>query len=165
MENQQSVKAVPGYHPLTVRIIDMIKSGKPGDEISDAKLTEIIGMSTDVGEKGYGYLMSAIRHCERTHSVVWRRIRGTGKILCLNPMEIIELTQGDIGNIRRKARRGSRRLYGIEQEQIPISNRPACNALAAQLGFIASISTDTATKKLTGKTEQPKLTEALELFK
>ena len=165
MENQQSVKSVPGYHPLTVRLIEMLKGGKPGDEISDGTLTEVIGLHTASGEKGYAYLMSAIRHCERNHSVVWRRVKGEGIVMCLNPMEVIELTHGDVSSIRRKARRGSRRLYGIQQEQIPIAERPQCNALAAQLGFIASISTDSATKKLAGKTEQPKLAEALELFK
>ena len=165
MNEQQSVKSVPGFHPLTVRLIDKLKGGTVGDEIPGATLAEIIGMSTDVGMRGYGYLMSAIRHCERSHSVVWRRVRGECKILCLNAKEVMELAHSDVNGIRRRARRGSRRLYGIQMEQIPAVDRPQCSALAAQLGFIASVSTNSATKKLAGKTEQPKIAEALQLFK
>ena len=163
--DQQSVKAVPGYHPLTIRLIDLLKGGVPGDEKTDAQLTETINMDTAVGGKGYGYLASAIRHCEKGCGVVWRRICKENKIRCLNPREILELTHCDIGGIRRRARRGSQRIYGIKQDEIPAVERPQYNAVAAQLGFIASISTNSATKKLEGKTEQPKLADALQLFK
>lgn len=164
-DEQMKVQAVPGYHPLTVRLIETLKHGKAGDEYTDEDMTVIIGKNTAVGGSGYHYLGSAIRHCEKHNAVVWRRVSKMKKIACLNAEEIVEYTHGDVDCIRRKARRGSRRLMGINPEQIPQGNRPHVNALAAQLGFIASISSANATKKIEGKTEQPKLTDALALFK
>jgi len=165
MLNQQSVIAVPSYHPNTVLLIGKLNSGKYGDVFTDKELTEFVDSDTSAGGKGYGYLMSAIRYCERYHNIVWRRIRGEGKILCLDPIEILELSHGDITKIRKQARRGSKRLFGINQEEIEVHERPQFNAAAAQLGFIASFSSGKTTKKLMGKCEQPKLDNIVELFK
>jgi hypothetical protein len=162
----QSVSLIGGYHPLTIRIIERIKNGVPGDIIEDTELAALIRQPVDNGTKGYSYIYSATRYVERVHSIVWRRVPCQGKIRCLNPVERIEFSRAVVKQIGKKSKRTVNILVTLRQDEIPDGSRSACNALAAQLGFIATISTQKASKMIESKTvvEQPKLEEALKLF-
>jgi hypothetical protein len=158
---------VPGYNPLTVVLIERLKSGQPGDVCTDKELTAMIGLDTSVGGNGYCYLQSAIKYVEKYFTAVWRRMIGQKKIMCLNPVEKIGLTQSTISQIGKKSRRTLCILNKVKQDEIPDDMRPTCNALAAQIGFIGAISSNKTTAKLieSNKSTAPQIGETLSMFK
>ena len=162
---QSSVRVINGYHPLTVKLISALEHGNPGDIYTDEQLTELIGVRTGVGGKGYGYLMSAMRYCERS-GVTWQRVPGTGTIVCQTPMEIVKRTTGDIGRVRRTAKRAAGRLGNTDTAGMADFDRKRAYALAAQLGAIAMLSKGTSTKAIEARVADTMLQigETLKIF-
>jgi hypothetical protein len=86
-------------------LIALLSSGEPGATVSDAELKAACGKSTGVRGDGYAFLQTAIRHCERNHGVVWRRVKGAKAIRCCSSQERIGLSE----SVRDRQRRMSRR--------------------------------------------------------
>lgn len=164
MSMQSEVKYLTGFHPITCKLISKMESGKPGDQLSDSDLTEIAGIPIGVNEKGYSYLLSAIRHLEKA-GVVWQRIRDGQKIICLNPLEKVERTGSDIRRIRKITHRSARIIGSISPDELPKDKRVYASAMSAQLGAIALMSKTESTKKLAGNTQSvPQIGDAFKLF-
>jgi hypothetical protein len=159
----ESYKAIGGYHAITVRLISALQTGKPGDEKTDAELSEVAGFPTSVGGKGYAYLCSAIRYCDRL-GVVWQRVKSEGKIVCLNGGEVLARSGGDVRHIGRTARRSAGRLALVDTTSLPQQDRPRALAIGAQLGAIMLMSKPEATKRLASQPGAPQIGDALRMF-
>lgn len=91
-ENTEAVQAehtviIRARHPATCSLIAKLKFGQPGDTIPDDELASVCGLRTGPGQPGYVYLMSAIRHVRKHHSIVWQRVVKCGCIKCLTAEE------------------------------------------------------------------------------
>ena len=160
---QTSTRAIGQHHPITVQIIGVLETGKPGDFLADAELQKKVGLPVGVHQAGYGYLQSAIRYVERT-GIVWKRMPGQNGIKRQIAEEIVERTQNDTHYIARKTRRASTRLLSVDTATLPPQQRSIAMSLAAQLGAIALMSEAGTTKKLSNTGAQPQIGDAMKLF-
>lgn len=142
-----SFEARAGFAPATCRLIDALKNGVPGDTITDARLMEICGAPCRPNTKGYSYLMSAIRFCERD-GVFWKRIKSGGEIRCLNACEKLNVCEGDRKHISRVARRSVRRLGSIDAGQLPLDRVKQYQTQLAQAGTLALFADSRTTRKI-----------------
>jgi len=118
-ENSGEV-AVPKIHLCSKLLIAKLRNGKPGDVRTDAELSKIIGMDTRPrpGNRGYGYLSTAIRHCLNL-GVYWERIRNAEMIKCLMPGEINDSVDNDMLSIRKRSGKAVKKLGSmIERDQL-----------------------------------------------
>ena len=161
---QTAVKAIGGYHPITVKLINYLETGKRGNSHDDSEINNIAGIPCGVNEKGYGYLSSAIKYCEK-FGVIWQRQRKENKILCLNENEIFERSRNDLGRVRRHTRRASNRLSSVDPNNLSPDKRPSALALAAQLGAIILMSKNDTTKKISSaSTAVPQIEDVMKIF-
>ena len=100
----------------TMDLIEALKGGQVGDELTDKELTRICGVSCRPGEKGYGYLETAKRRVRFDHGIVWERIRGANLIRCLNASEIIGTTEVDRVQFTNEARK---RVQSLRLSTLP----------------------------------------------
>lgn len=153
--------AVPGMRLETVKLIDALKDGKPGDTFADEQLQAICGKDTRVTGDGYSYLGSAIRHCRNNYSVVWERVKGAGCVKCLAWDEVGESVDGDRRRIHRRARVACKKLGTVDIQDVPEEQRVGFLAKAAHVGTLAAISDKASLKKL----EARSITQPLDLKK
>jgi ribosomal protein L20A (L18A) len=144
---QKEYQAIPGYHPITLVLIEQLKKGKVGDVLTEEKIKEITGASVGVDQDDYGKLMSAMRHCVKS-GVVWQRIRGSRCIKCLNASEILDSSQSDISAIRRRARRSTLKIQTVDVAKVPEIERPSFFRTSAQLGAMAMFASKSSGEKL-----------------
>ncbi len=161
MNEVTRTSAVPGMRLETVKLIDALKTGKPGDTYTDEQLQQICDKDTRVTGDGYSYLGSAIRHCRNNHGVVWERVKGAGCIKCLNWEEVGESVDGDRRRIHRRAKVSCKKIATVDLAVVPEAGRVAFLAKAAHVGTLAAISDKGSQKKL----EARKVTEPLDLKK
>jgi hypothetical protein len=158
------VRQIGPYHPITVRLITELEKGKQGDSKTDDELCKIAGMSVAVKDKGYSYLMSAIRYCERL-GISWQRQVKQNKILCQTGEEIVERSRADLRVVRKRTRRSLNRISSVDPSSIPENKRADAMALSAQLGAIGLLSRNESTKKLLIiNSTAPQLGDAAKLF-
>ena len=79
---------------------------RPGEEISYAKLSEVVGYKVDGANTN---LQSAIRRCFSNDEIVFDNIRGTG-YRRLTDEEIISAATRDTDALRRKSRKAAKKL-------------------------------------------------------
>jgi hypothetical protein len=164
-ETLPRVPHVAGLAHATMKLIDALKGGKPGDEIPDddykgGGLLGICGKPTAPGRPGYGNLQSAIRHCERVYKVVWRRIAEGGCIRCLTPDEAVNLTGRYAKQATRTARRGIRVAGTVDPETLSGDETKREHRMrVAQLGALAVIGSERGYKRMVdrGNGEAPKV--------
>lgn len=166
MENVQEMHVIPGYHPITIRLIHLLETGEIGDILTDAQLEEEAGVAVGVGERGYAYLGSAIRYCIGSGKV-WQRVRGEHLIKCLDVDEIFSSAEVDLKGIKRKANRGTRKIFSIDPKDIDLAKMTKYSTLSAQMATVAMFaSKKTTTKMLENSVKEPlKLEETLKIFK
>lgn len=157
---------VPNVSPAAAKLIERLKTGKPGDVITDEELRELTKLDCSPSGKGYSCLQTAIRHCERNHGVVWRREAKAGAIKCLDPSEVAEVANGYRRHIGRVSRRAVGVLNTINPNQLPESERPSVHATLAQLGAITMFAGGDMQKKLVARNiaQPPELGKLLEAF-
>jgi hypothetical protein len=158
--------AVPGMRLETSRLIDLLKTGAPGDFLTDERMKEVCGKDVCVHGDAYNYLLSAIEHCVRVYSVTWVRLHGAGGIKCPTPEEMMALADSKRRHINRAAKRICRRLATADLNGLDNEARVKHLAAMAQLGTIAQFSSTETKKKLeVRKTAEPlnfqKLLEAM----
>jgi hypothetical protein len=136
------------YAPQTKLLIKFLKGGKPGDIVTDAQLREVAGVGVSPGDDGYGYLSSAKKHCERANQVVWHRVRGEGKLVCLNSKGIISLNNCDIHSIRRKTRRTASRIECVQIGELDDNEKREVRTQQAILGSIAMFTKPSMQKEI-----------------
>jgi len=116
VQDTKTIEAISGYGVVSRLLIQRLRDGKPGDEISDMELKSVCGLDTGVGQKGYGALQTAIRYCI-SKGVVWDRMRGTGKIRCLDPNERMVKVKYYVDGGRRKTKRGLRVIGTVDRDK------------------------------------------------
>ena len=156
---------IPGVTACTMKLIDRLKDGEPGDTFTDEELTKVGGRETKVGGNGYNNLMSALRYCVR-HGVRWDRVREENRIRCLDDEERLVASHRDTHITHRRANRDLQKLRTVNPENLPEAKRPDFNALVAQQGTIAAFSSGKTTKRMMAKNvgesfDPKKLLEAL----
>ena len=167
MNQQEPIKVIGNFSPLTITLTNELIKGKKNDEYTDQQLIEITsGVAVAPQEKGYNALLSAIKLCER-QGVVWKRLRGAKKILCQNSREIIKRSEADLRHVGKTSRRSSRRLSFVDPDELPLHEKSSALALAAQLGSISLISRADTTRKLADNNNEsvPQIEDVLKLFK
>lgn len=160
----QRFQHVPGTSPRTAILIERLKSGKPGDVVTDDELSKLAGAQTGSGKPAYANLLSAIRHCTRNHNIVWQRQAGGGYIKCLQPDEVCTRVGSDMRIIGRRARGAARIAETITPDQLTNGKRAEFSAMCAQHLMLAELSSARATKALADRKmiDAPTLPQLLE---
>ena len=158
----------PGMSLATIKLIEALKGGKPGEQIDDAALTVACERDTSVGCKGYPYLQSAIRYCRRHYGVNWERIPKAGFLRCLQADETLHSVNRDRRSISRRSHRAIQKLKNVSNGQLDETTKPQVLLQLAQFGALASFASSDMTKRLasagvTNATPDPK--KLLEAFK
>lgn len=131
------VPVISGRHHKTMKLIDRLKGGKPGDEVSDTELEALIGEPVRAHTHGYGYGRSAIGYVRACHCVEWERIRGAKMLRCLSAPETVLSAQRHVPKIHRAARAAAAKLRNVDLEQLDAGMRAKAIELAAQVGTLA----------------------------
>ena len=154
------------FSPTTVKLLEALQHGKPGDEKTDDELRVIAGMDCSTESKGYGYLASAIRRLRR-YGVIWERVRGADKIRCLNAAERIETFDTHRRHIKRTAQKSLQILGSVDSAELPESERLAHRTKLATMGTLAMCAGKDFEKKMeaSGIVEVPPVKNVLDFFK
>ena len=153
-----------GKSIFTIKLIDELKGGKPGDTRTDEELTSVCGRDTSVKGKGYASLCSAIRHCRKNYGVTWERINRGNAIRCLNAEETVGSVSRDRSTVHRRAKVAIQKL-GNAAAIAEATMKPQIHLISAQMGALASFSSTAATKRLEAradKVSEPELGKLLE---
>lgn len=162
--NTKAIPHIHSYHPCTSSLIDKLKDGKPGDTLTNAQLSTIAGANI---EEKTGYLYSAIRYCTANHKVLWQRVRGQEKIVCLNDTEILAASKGDVKRVRKLASRGQRKLYIVDQSQLTEEQIRDFRSTVVQLGVFKLFGSKGMKDKLIedGSKSLPKISDLRKVFR
>jgi hypothetical protein len=145
-------------HLSTVKLIEKMRDGTPGDKLTDEQLTEACGHDTRVGGRGYGYLQSAIKRCENHHGITWKRILGGDCIECLDNSGLMGLAESKRKHLRRVSKRTCRQLATADATQMGKDEKTEYLASVAQFGTLVQFAGTATTKKLVARN----ITEALD---
>lgn len=151
----------------TVKLIERLKDGNPGDKVTDEELKIVCGKETSVKGDGYPYLCTAIRHCRRVYGRNWERIPKAGAIQCLDAVASFDSVDRDRRAMHRKSRTALQKLKNSSNENLDPKLLPELHLRLAQIGVIASTSSSAATKRIAAmglaktKTDLGKLLEGL----
>lgn len=144
-------QAVPGFTAATLKLIERLKDGKIGDELTDTQLASVAGEVVKVGSKGYCHLLSAIRYTTRNHRVLWQRVPKAGAIRCLNSVETIAAGESHYRRAGREAKRGITKLKTLQLDQLQNGERTTFLTTMAQLGVIAGFGSKGAADRIDRK--------------
>lgn len=139
---------ISGMSPVTAKLIDRLKDGKPGDTLADAELETVAGVRTDPNGKAYPNLLSACRYVLRHHGVRWERVVGAGSIKCLNDSETIVSVERDRDCAGRRVRRAGVKLGTVDFAKLPAGEKSTALVLKAQLGAMAGYASGRTAKRL-----------------
>jgi hypothetical protein len=139
---------ISGMSPRTMKLIERLKTMKPGDAVSDAELTTVAGASTAVGGDAYANLMSACRYVLRHEGIVLERVVGAHVIKCLNGPETVTSVERGRERIGRRVRREVSKLRVVDVSQLPAGEKTTALVLRAQLGALSTYSSAGTAKKL-----------------
>ena len=137
-----------GISLASSKLIDLLKTGMPGDVQTDETLTLACGKDTRVGAKGYANLSTAIRHVLRNHGRVWQRIKGAYAIKCLEPGEVTDSSASDMRRIHRTSKRSVTKLLTLNETDVDTSDLARYHAMLAQHGTLTMFSRANTTKTL-----------------
>lgn len=151
--------------PDTRLLRQHLRTAKIGDVLTYADLSKVLGKPVD---SSHPSLRSAINSVLKHDNFVFAAIRKIG-IERLSDERIVSASDGDIDAIRRKAKRGARKLTSIADYAAMTSNKQlAHTARLSVLTMVAYSTTDAGLKKVEQasqgrKTELP-LQETLRAF-
>lgn len=162
---QLAVKAIPQYHPLTIRVINLLETKKTGDIVSNTELAQLVGYDCASDEKGYRYVSSAMRYVLKSKRMVWQRVRGEGCIVLLNSEETIRTVDSHINRLRRESRKGAHKALTIDSNVLSEDKKKILSAQLAVCGTITMMTKGETFKKLADKgIEQPDTNRVLAWF-
>lgn len=139
---------VPGVCRETAAIIERIKTGRPGDIITDEELTKLIGKPTRPGGKGYGNLMSAIGRCIREYRILWQRIREGGCIECVSNSGKVLVAKAKRKQMYRKAKQSLVVTASIDLDGLSDDEKRRCLVESATAGTVIMMTKNATFKKL-----------------
>ena len=155
-----------GLSPVTAKLIELLRSGKVGDQLTDEQLQQDCGKDCRPGGPGYGSLTTAIRRVERDHSLVWRRVRGADMIACYDDVEKCGLVRSELAKVKRRSRKALLVANQVDREKLNGEDVSVFLANSAILGTITLMTAPNTIKKLSArKTEvTPDLPRLLAAF-
>ncbi|MEK6799856.1 MAG: hypothetical protein AABZ12_12895 [Planctomycetota bacterium] len=134
-------------HRNTTILVDALKTGKAHDRFLDEQLQGMIEHGVAPGQRGYGYLASAIRICEREHGVVWRRVPHGGYVQCCGAQDRLAIASCTAKTIVKRAKRVRCVLASAAVEgSAELKKQLICRM--AQIGAIVTMASETTIKKL-----------------
>lgn len=122
-----------------LKVVERIKNGKPGDFISYAELSDLIGVSAQEGS-GYQSTYRARQYVIREFGVVWHPSYDHKGLKCLTPKEITILGEKDRKKINRAAGKGLRRLNTVDHTKLPQDQMLKHVATVTHLRLIQQVS-------------------------
>lgn len=159
----------PGMSLFTVKLIERLKDGIPGDEIDDDELRKTAEVGCQPNQQGYAFLMSAIRYCRRHHGVNWKRIPKGNVIRCLKANETVEEVGRTRKAIFRKSGVALAMLKNVNGADMDDATRSQFNLQTAQLGGLRVFASQDMTKRMEQKQieagHKPDMNKMLEAFK
>jgi hypothetical protein len=166
MSELRQITITHGCGVHTSKAIELLKTGKPGDTLTDEQVSAHVGKNCGVGKAGYGNLVTAMNRVLKDHGVLWVRVRGARALKCCKWDEKHESAGGDMKRAYRAAKKGARKVAAILLDDVPAEKRSEILALGAQLGTIAQFSRGSSTKALEARhvTKPLDMTETLKLM-
>lgn len=163
------ITSIPVHGQLGPRacvLVERLRGGKPGDEITDAELESICGKPTGPGEDGYMSLCTAIRYTLKEFRVHWKRIAKQGLIRALNAHETCEDVGADMAGMRKRIRTTSRKIVAVDRSALSDQEAARLTSVAAQLSAINAFAAPSVAAKIEEKQidREPNLSRLLEVF-
>ena len=148
MNEVQQNRIVPGTSEFTLRLRDILSEGKEGDILTDEQLTEKAGVNTAVQQKGYNYLLSAIKWTEKNKGIVWKRIPGAGAIECLKDRGKAILVHKRNDHIRKAASRTVRIAATVNTEKLDPQEKEEFTSEYIRATAVKHVGSNTTLKKI-----------------
>jgi len=161
------VAPVPGMNRATVKLIEKMKQGKPGDKLMAQELQDITehDCRPRTHGKGYSYLGSAIRYCLNNFGIVWAWQRDCDCIECLSDKGKLNAAESMQKHVYRTGKRELKVLKAADPKGLDTDeDRRAYAARVAIAGTIVQVTAAKTVKKLTADTrdvDRRKLLEAM----
>lgn len=147
-------KAIPEMSVDTRAIIKRLTSANPGDTVTYAEISALIGRNIQNGARYV--LTSAIKH-ELADGRVWEAVRKEG-VKLLRDNEIVSVGEQAMPRIRRVARKAVRKLTAVQDfSALPNEQKIRHNTLISALGVLAHL---TKPKQLTAVEERVRQSSA-----
>jgi hypothetical protein len=147
-----------------VRVVLAIMGKKtPGDVLTYGEINAIV--KYNIQERRH-VLSSAMRVALRDRDEVWAAVTNVGIKLLTND-ERAKMGAGALRSIRRAAGRASKKLATVDIKALSKGAREQCVYDRAVLGATQAMVAPNMTKKLAGRSREPKiaLAETIEMFK
>jgi hypothetical protein len=139
MAKKQEATTFPhlaGCSPVSAKLYEWLRTGKPGDGIGDEELGAVAGMPVGTGKEGNGYLHTALRRCA-ADGVHWSRVRNEQRLECLTATGVVKKADGNITSIRRSAGRTLRMIGTANMRDLPKEELSKAGEIIGTLGTIA----------------------------
>jgi len=147
-----------GFSIHTSRLIDVMNAGKIGDMFTREKLSEIAGVDVSPEQKGYGYVQSAIRYCER-QGKVWRWSKADTCYRCLDAKDAANLVCARTASAHRFTGRSLRIASTVNRADIgTLDDQRAFDAAVLQTALARQAMGGAMRKKLESRVDTNKLT-------
>lgn len=155
----ESFRAIPNYAVPTLKLIERMRHGKIGDELTDEELSRIAGCPVGVGKEGYSYLLSARNYCHK-EGVFWQRVRNGQKIKCLDDLERLDANDSDKQRARKALKRTVLRAASINRDNLNTDEQRRLDAQAIQASNMLLFSDASTTKQIEAHSD--KIVEAVD---
>jgi hypothetical protein len=159
----------PGCGPIYAKLYELLKT-TDGETLTDEAIQAHLGRPVSPASSGqrgsaYGILLAVIRRMEK-EGRVWRRMSKANAIKLCTDVEKARETDRLLRTTRRTTRRAAVVVAAVKIENIPMEDRPALHAKAAQIGALAMFADVGTTRKLEvrSKDNVPDLKSVLQLM-
>lgn len=137
-----------GLGSQSAKLAFILLSGVPGDEINDDELKQAVGFSCAPGDiKGYGHYYTAARRA-LSQNIVWQRVRGEGRIKCLDPNERVRWGVDRQKRVHTASVVTTKVISSINHADLTETNRPRAAALQTQSAIVSLITSPDSTRSL-----------------
>lgn len=112
-------------NPYRVAAEELIRNGKPGDELTFEEIAATIGVPIDCNPptKGYGHLQRAMAGVLKEYGLFWFHPRRTKKIVCANDAEAARAAGGELVKSRRRVKKSLDIALTVDRSKLEESDR------------------------------------------
>lgn len=132
----------------TIKAIERLKTGTPGDTIDRSEMTNVIGRQCNQGSNGEANVRSAIQAVLREHNICWAWSKSDQAWRCLNDSEKVSLMATHRNKARKQSTKGLRVAVAVEQQNLKPDEKLTHGAMVAQFGVMQILGRSDTTKKL-----------------
>lgn len=133
--------------PFTQRAIERLRTGRAGDQITVAEMSQIVGRDCSQTNGGAN-VRTAIRHVRREYRVWWERIRGEGLWRCLGDAEKVESQNRSVRLLAKRGRLHARESIAIAPEKLDANSKVDFYLNQIQFGLILTAGGSAMRKRL-----------------